>query len=803
MEEKVYIVTLYKHEDLEQFYNEMSDYHLVMKRPMSRNTHYKMTEKQAEVLRQDPRVWDVQLPPEELGIIKDRNIVNYNEYNISGNFWKGDTQGSPTIASNDRQWGHIHCAGTTVQRGKNQFGLITSGGSYEQAIDSVNIFNDGKHVDVVICDDPVSYDCQEWFSPTSGQTRFVQYDWYGQLNTLVSSIDDDGQTLPTGSYTNYFDNATNTESHGTHVCGTVAGQHYGWAKEANIYSMQVLSNTSNTGTPVPDLLIFDYLRAFHRNKAINPDTGIKNPTITNHSWGYSYNLATILEKPSLDLSDITQVIYRGVNYNSSNPNPSGWSWTGLEQDFGFAANKMKINSNYAAVNADVEDAIKEGVVIISAAGNNNFHCVKDGDVDWDNRVTFVGLGTVYYNRGSSPSNADNCITVGALGNRHDFRRATYSNFGPGIDLFAPGNNILSAYDSGGLADQKYGGAPNYFYPIQGTSMASPQVAGVIACLATGKERFNQNDARGYLDKFNFYNDMSWNAGSGSGTPASTFNITTTAPSSSYYTLNGTDRNGAVSGNDVGVVVYVGDTINFNLSNVSSIHPFRIRNSPGGADVSTPAASGQGSTGNATVSWTPNTEGDYVYQCAVHSGMVGTITVTSAPSNAGTFADNSCQKGSPDAYLIAKNPREGVTGMISSQVGARTTGLTYPRISTFNRAAPAALSKTFTISVTNIGGSHYVFNGQDRASNHVDAQDPVININQGDTLVFTFNISGSHPFWIKTSQTTGTGNGVTTGTITNNGQQSSNLTWDTNGVTVGTYYYICQIHSAMSNSIIVS
>ena len=66
--EKTYIVTLYKHEDLEQFYNDMSDYHLVMKRPMSRNTHYKMTAEQAAVLRQDPRVWDVQLPPEELGM---------------------------------------------------------------------------------------------------------------------------------------------------------------------------------------------------------------------------------------------------------------------------------------------------------------------------------------------------------------------------------------------------------------------------------------------------------------------------------------------------------------------------------------------------------------------------------------------------------------------------------------------------------------------------------------------------------------------------------------------------------------
>ena len=801
--EKTYIVTLYKHEDLEQFYNDMSDYHLVMKRPMSRNTHYKMTAEQAAALRQDPRVWDVQLPPEELGMVMGRDIINYTEYNISGNFWKGDTQGAQTVSSSDRQWGHIHCAGNTAQRGKSQFGLINSGGTYEQAIDSVDVFNDGKHVDVVICDDPVSYDCQEWFSPTTGQTRFNQYDWYSNLNTLVGTIDDDGQTLPTGSYTNYFDNATNTESHGTHVAGTVAGQHYGWAREANIYSMQVLSNDAGTGTPVPDLLIFDYLRAFHRSKTINPDTGIKNPTITNHSWSYSYNLADILEKESLDLSDITQVIYRGTTYNSSNPNPSGWDWAGLEKDFGFAPNKMKINSNYAAINADVEDAIKEGVVIIAAAGNNNFHCVKDGDVDWDNRVTFVGLGTVFYNRGSAPSSSDNTIAVGALGDRHDFRRSTYSNFGPAIEIFAPGNNILSAYDSSGLADNKYGGAPNYFYPIQGTSMASPQVAGVLACLATGKERFNQNDAKGYLYSTGIYNDMSWDAGSGSGTPASTFNITVTAPSFSYYTLNGTDRNGGVSGNDVGVVVYVGDTINFNLSNVSGVHPFRLRNSPGGSDVSTPAASGQGSSGNSTVSWTPNTVGDYVYQCSNHGGMVGTISVVSAPSNAGTFADNSCKKDSPDLYLIAKNPREGVTGMISKQVGVRTTGLTYPRLSTFNRAAPAALPKTFTLAVTNIGAGSYVFNGSDRGADHVDAQDPVINLNQGDTLILTFNISGSHPFWIKTTQTTGTSNGVTTGTITNNGQQSSNLTWNTNGVTPGTYYYICQFHGSMSNSIIVT
>ena len=685
MEVRTYIVTLYKHEDLEQFYNEMesNNFHLVIKRPMSRNTHYKMTEEQAEVLRKDSRVWDVQLPPEELGMSIGRDAVNYNEYSINGNFWKGDTQGAATVASTDRQWGHVHCAGDPAQRGKNQFGLISQGGTYEQVVETVNIFNDGKHVDVVICDDPVSYDCQEWFSPTSGQTRFVQYDWYNQLNFLVGTIDDDGQTIPSAPYPNYFDNATNTESHGTHVAGTVAGQHYGWAREANIYSMQVLGNTANTGTPVPDLLIFDYLRAFHRDKAVNPDTGIKNPTVTNHSWSYSYNLADILEKASLDLADITQVNYRGTVYNSGNPNPSGWTWAGLEADFGFSANKMKINSDYTAINADVQDAISEGVVVVAAAGNNNFHCVYDGDVDYYNQVSISGLGTIYYNRGSAPGNGPNVIAVGSLSNRNDFRRSTFSNFGPVIEVFAPGNNILSAYDSGGIADAKYGGAPNYYYPIQGTSMASPQVAGVLACLATGKDRFTQGTAKKYLRDHSIYNDMTFD----------------------------------VSG--------------------------------------------------------------------------------------GLFDDNSCSKGSTNVYLHVKNPRLDVTGMISEQVGSRSNGLTFPRVSTFNRPAPMATPKTLTLNVTNSGGSSYIFNGSDRATTHVDAANPTINIYQQDTLELLFNISGSHPFWIKTTQTTGTGDGVTTGTITNNGQQSVNLTWDTDGVTAGTYYYICQIHSSMSGSIIVS
>jgi len=109
----------------------------------------------------------------------------------------------------------------------------------------------------------------------------------------------------------------------------------------------------------------------------------------------------------------------------------------------------------------------------------------------------------------------------------------------------------------------------------------------------------------------------------------------------------------------------------------------------------------------------------------------------------------------------------------------------------------------TLSVTNSSASSYVFNGSDRQSDYVDTANPDLLCYVGDTLVFQFSISGSHPFHVKTSQTTGTSDNVTTGAIVNNGQQTLDLTWNTTGVTPGTYYYICRFHSGMSGAITVT
>ncbi|MDQ1653896.1 MAG: hypothetical protein QOI35_3096, partial [Cryptosporangiaceae bacterium] len=67
-----------------------------------------------------------------------------------------------------------------------------------------------------------------------------------------------------------------------------------------------------------------------------------------------------------------------------------------------------------------------------------------------------------------PSRVTQAIVVGAT-SRTDYR-APWSNFGPCLDLFAPGVDILSAWWTGNDATAT----------ISGTSMATPHVVGAAA-----------------------------------------------------------------------------------------------------------------------------------------------------------------------------------------------------------------------------------------------------------------------------------------------------------------------------------
>ncbi len=234
----------------------------------------------------------------------------------------------------------------------------------------------------------------------------------------------------------------------------------------------------------------------------------------------------------------------------------------------------------AALDTAVRNSVASGVTYALASGNSNADACS-----------------------SSPARVAEAITVNASTNTD--ARASFSNYGTCTDIFAPGQNIVSAWHTSDTATNN----------ISGTSMASPHVAGGAALwLAT-----HPTDSP----------DAVWAGLNAASTPNKITSPGTGSPNKLLHTLFGGSQPGNPSVTNPGTQTStVGSPASLQLSASGGTAPYSwsvsglpagLSASASGAITGTPTAAGTstvtatvtdsaGKTGTATFSWVVNAVG---------------------------------------------------------------------------------------------------------------------------------------------------------------------------------------------------
>ena len=544
--EKEYIVGLNRGVDFIQFNQEMIQstgngyipnrvISVANQRPVSKRlTHYMLTDEEAEQLRSDPRVYSVEIPPEQ----REDVVITPGAIQES-NFTKTTSDTGSFV-----NWGLRRMIETT-----DPYSGDTVDGPYTYHLD-------GTGVDVVISDSGIQADHPE-FADAEGNSRVQQIDWASASGLSFSQS--------ANHYRDY-------DGHGTHCAGISAGKTYGWAKNAKIYAVKIsgLEGSGDGGTGISVTYAFDCIKEWHRRKnnrftptgaTYIPSTGVLTLTIGTHPFttGDKIRIATrslvftcakdnnatlhayprgggvpnatgtdpfynkeveITGTTSTTItmnigisSDTTThtfvsaepgavytneykfrptVVNMSWGYVTTMANITGgnyrgtpWSGSSKRTDLGMVGDIFNKHAvRISSIDIEIQEMIDEGINVCMSAGNYSQKIdVASGD-DYNNYWTSALYGNIYYHRGGSPYD-DEALTVGNIDTSlsgSEEQKASSSETGPGVDVYAPGTNIMSATSTiNKFADGDYPQDSNFkICNISGTSMASPQIAGIIA-----------------------------------------------------------------------------------------------------------------------------------------------------------------------------------------------------------------------------------------------------------------------------------------------------------------------------------
>lgn len=157
-------------------------------------------------------------------------------------------------------------------------------------------------------------------------------------------------------------------------------------------------------------------------------------TVAGSMWGVAKQAQIVpVRVLGCDGSGTVEGVIAGINWVTQNKRPSS------------VANLSLGGPVNAAQDTAIRNLVNAGVTVVVAAGNSNADACTQ-----------------------SPAREPLAITVGATAQSD--ARASFSNYGTCVDLFAPGVGIMSAAITSDSASK----------PLDGTSMASPHVAGAAA-----------------------------------------------------------------------------------------------------------------------------------------------------------------------------------------------------------------------------------------------------------------------------------------------------------------------------------
>jgi subtilisin family serine protease len=190
---------------------------------------------------------------------------------------------------------------------------------------------------------------------------------------------------------------------------------------------------------------------------------------------------------------------------------SGVDWVTANRSNPAVANMSLGGGAQTSLDTAVRNSVNSGVVYTIAAGNSG--------VDANN---------------ASPARVVEALTVGATDSSDT--RASFSNYGAVVDLFAPGVDVLSAWI----------GSDSATNVISGTSMAAPHIAGVVALYLQSHSGDNAYVASGEIRKnASYFRVINPGSGTTSGILFSNFDMTTMPPSGTvpfYRYWNGATTN---------------------------------------------------------------------------------------------------------------------------------------------------------------------------------------------------------------------------------------------------------------------